>query len=228
VWGFPFNGWNLPLPHPYHRLWRYRHSQIFRGLHCRTIPLPHSDRGKGTGIRGPPFSWYRQALYLRTHSSRDHLIDPQSGKYDFRSANVAENWDSSGKLHLSFNWTHVNIKRCEAMQLLPISRQEYTRQEATSLTMRSMRGFSRRLHETNESLVLMMLPTAIQPWRLPLAITTLAPIPLSCLLVTKASTRLLLTFWSSCALQDFYCNRNDNDKSQQVSGDECCWRLRCW
>ena len=183
---------------------RYRHSPIFRGLHCRTIPLPHSDRDKGTGIRGPPFSWYRQALYLRTHSSRDHLssvraaqrlIDPQSGKYDFRSANVAENSDSSDKLHLSFNWTHVNIKRCEAMQLLPISRRGYTWQEASSLTMRLMRGFSRRLHETNESLEirwfsymeLMMLPAVIQPWRLPLAITTLAPIPLSCLLVTKAS-----------------------------------------
>ena len=186
---------------------KYRHSPIFRGLHCRTIPLPHSDRDKSTGIKGPPFNWYRQALYLRTRSSRDHLssvraaqrlIDPQSGKYDFRSANVAENSDSSDKLHLSFNWTHVNIKGCEAMQLLPISRQGYTRQEVSSLTMR---GFSRCLHETNESreirwfsyMELMMLPTVIQPWRLPLAITTLAPIPLSCLLVTKASIRLLLT-----------------------------------
>jgi len=82
---------------------RYRHSPIFRGLHCRTIPLPHSDRDKGTGTKGPPFSWYRQALYLRTRSSS--------------SANVAENSDSSDKLHLSFNWTHVNIKRCEVANL---------------------------------------------------------------------------------------------------------------
>jgi len=152
------------------------------------------------------------------------------------SANVAENSDSSDKLHLSFNWTHVNIKRCEAMQLLPISRRGYTRQEASSLTMRSMRGFSRHLHETNESLEirwlsymeLMMLPTVIQPWRLPLAITPLAPTPLSCLLVTKASIRLPLILWSSCALQDLYCNKNDNDKSQQVNDDECCRGLRCW
>jgi len=94
--------------------------------------------------------------------------------------------------------------------------------------MRSMRGFSRHLHETNESLEirwlsymeLMMLPTVIQPWRLPLAITPLAPTPLSCLLVTKASIRLPLTLWSSCVLQDLYCNKNDNDKSQQVNDDE--------
>ena len=109
-----------------------------------------------------------------------------------------------------------------------------TRQEASSLTMRSMRGLSRRLHEINKSLEicwfsymeLMMLPTVIQPWRLPLAITTLAPIPLSCLLVTKASTRLVLTLWPSYALQDLYCNKNDNDKSQQVNDGECCRGLQ--
>jgi len=137
--GFPLQWVELAsspsVPSTLDKSLRYRHSQIFQGLHCHAISLPHSDRDKGTGIRGPPFSWYRQALYLRKRSSRHHLssvraaqriIDPQSGKYDFHSANVAENSDSSDTLHLSFNWTHVNIKRCEAMQLLPISRREYT------------------------------------------------------------------------------------------------------
>ena len=128
---------------------------------------------------------------------------------------------------------HMSISRDAR---LPISRWEYTRQKASSLTMRSMCGFSRCLHNTNESLEicwfsykeLMMLPTVIQPWWLPLAITTLALIPLSCLLVTKAPTRLLLTLWSPNALQDLYCNKNDNDKSQQVNNDECCRKLQCW
>jgi len=53
-----------------------------------------------------------------------------------------------------------------------------------------------------------------------------APIPLSCLLVTKASTRLVLTLWPSYALQDLYCNKNDNDKSQQVNDGECCRGLQ--
>ena len=78
--GFPLQWVELAsspsVPSTLDKSLRYRHSQIFQGLHCHTISLPHSDRDKGTGIRGPPFSWYRQALYLRKRSSRHHLSSP--------------------------------------------------------------------------------------------------------------------------------------------------------